>query len=87
MPIEVNISVNGKPIKTVHIARMHSTTLEVNEYSVVVKDALEGSKVSSSRFDDALLLNSEWVDGKTVYHTAGDGLEVLVEKAFKAIND
>lgn len=91
MPIQVYIEVNGKPIKTVHIARdsgMGTNPDDVNTYLVVPRDALGGTSHTSQRYDLDMPRFSEWVnEGLPFQHRYGDGLEVCVEKALHALNN
>jgi hypothetical protein len=76
MPLSVEVKINGKPISTVHIARMGavSRTAGINRYSALIKDAPE------------IETEAEWDTGVMFNHVAGDGALVCVEKALAALH-
>lgn len=87
MPIEVNVSVNGKPLHTVYVGRTHTKTFDVNKYTVVVKEAVGGTLEKGTHYDPNPPTNEEWDNGATVYHVAGEGVNVLIRKAFEALEN
>lgn len=86
MPIEVQISVNGKPVESIHIAREEGTRdpESVNTYVTLKKSILPGDKYHSTRFADSPSYK-EWDEGVRFEHAYGDGIEVCVRKALEAL--
>jgi hypothetical protein len=73
MPIHVDIKINDKLINTIHIGRLRGGTHpdNVNTYLVV-----EGKNPETP---------AEWYAGVEYTHRYGDGAEVCVMKALKAL--